>query len=63
MKAYSLDLRLRVLTVALRGVKARTADAFDKALKQAIGLVTQADIRGWFKHCGYSLAHESKTLK
>jgi len=27
-------------------------------LAAAIGLVTKADIRGWFKHCGYSLARE-----
>ena len=40
----------------LRGVKARTADALDEALAQAIGLITKSDIRGWFKHCGYSLA-------
>ena len=42
----------------LRGVKARTAEALDEALARAIGLITKADIRGWFKHCGYSLAHE-----
>ena len=42
----------------LRGAKARTADALDKALAQAIELVTKADIRGWFKHCGYSLARK-----
>ncbi len=42
----------------LRGVKARTAEALDEALAQAIKLVTKSDIRGWFKHCGYSLAHE-----
>jgi transposase len=42
----------------LRGVKARTEDELNKALEQAIGLVTKADIRGWFKHCGYSLARE-----
>jgi transposase len=42
----------------LRGAKARTADALDKALEQAIGLVTKADIRGWFRHCGYSLARK-----
>ena len=46
----------------LRGAKARTAGALDEALAQAIGLVTKSDIRGWFKHCGYSLAHECKTL-
>jgi transposase len=42
----------------LRGAKARTADALDKALAQAITLVTAADIRGWFKHCGYSLTRK-----
>jgi transposase len=42
----------------LRGAKARTEDELNKALAQAIGLVTKADIRGWFKHCGYSLARE-----
>lgn len=40
----------------LRGAKARTNEALGKALAQAIALVTKADIRGWFKHCGYSLA-------
>jgi transposase len=42
----------------LRGVKARTADALDEAMAQAINLVTKADIRGWFKHCGYLLARK-----
>jgi transposase len=42
----------------LRGAKARSAQALDKALGQAIGLVTKADIRGWFRHCGYSLARK-----
>jgi transposase len=41
-----------------RGVKARTNEALEKALAQAIQLVTRADIRGWFKHCGYSLARK-----
>jgi len=40
----------------LRGAKARTADALDEALAQAIGLITKSDIRGWFKHCGYKVA-------
>ena len=42
----------------LRGVKARTTDELNKALARAIGLVTKGDIRGWFKHCGYSLARK-----
>jgi transposase len=42
----------------LRGAKARTGEELNRALAQAIGLVTKADIRGWFKHCGYSLARK-----
>lgn len=42
----------------LRGAKARTREALEEALMAALGLVTKADIRGWFKHCGYSLARE-----
>ena len=42
----------------LRGAKARTGEELDQALAQAIKLVTKADIRGWFKHCGYSLARK-----
>jgi transposase len=42
----------------LRGAKARTRETLDEALTAALGLVTKADIRGWFKHCGYSLARE-----
>jgi transposase len=42
----------------LRGAKARTADALDEALARTIRLVTKSDIRGWFTHCGYSLAHK-----
>jgi len=42
----------------LRGAKARTREALEEALTAALGLVAKADIRGWFKHCGYSLARE-----
>ena len=42
----------------LRGAKARTREALEGALTAALRLVTKADIRGWFKHCGYSLARE-----
>ena len=42
----------------LRGAKARTCAELDKALAQAITLVTKADIRSWFKHYGYSLTRK-----
>jgi transposase len=37
----------------LRSVKARTKRKLLRALAKAIAKVTAADIRGWFKHCGY----------
>jgi transposase len=40
----------------LRAAKARTREELEKALAQAIKLITRADIRGWFKHCGYKVA-------
>jgi transposase len=40
----------------LRAAKARTRGELEKALAQAIGLITKSDIRGWFKHCGYEVA-------
>jgi transposase len=40
---------------ALRAAKARTREALDIALKQALGMVTASDARGWFGHCGYPL--------
>jgi len=37
----------------LRAVKARTIEALEKALKEALELVTKEDAHGWFKSCGY----------
>ena len=39
----------------LRRAKARTVEALIDAIKHALDTVTEADIRGWFTHCGYSL--------
>ena len=38
---------------SLRACKARTKRTLSTALAQARALVTAADIRGWFAHCGY----------
>lgn len=43
------------LKTALRAAKARTREALDIALKQALDMVTASDARGWFGHCGYPL--------
>ena len=42
----------------LRGAKAHTREQLESSLTAVLGLVTKADIRGWFKHCDYSLARE-----
>lgn len=46
------------IKTALRATKARTRVELEKALVQAIELVTKADIQGWFTHCGYSVARK-----
>jgi hypothetical protein len=37
----------------LRGLKARSWDELQKALKVALGAITLGDIKNWFKHDGY----------
>ena len=44
------------IKTALRAAKARTREELEEALAQAIKRITKADIRGWFKHCGYKVA-------
>jgi transposase len=39
----------------LRRAKARTVEALIEAIKHALDTITEADIRGWFTHCGYSI--------
>lgn len=37
----------------LRGAKARTREALEAAIKQALATVTESDARAWFANCGY----------
>jgi len=39
----------------LRAAKARTREALEAALKQALSTVTESDARAWFTHCGYAV--------
>lgn len=43
------------LKTQLRTAKARTRDALDAAIAQALATITPADARGWFAHCGYAV--------
>lgn len=39
----------------LRAAKARTREALEKALKEALLTISEKDAIGWFASCGYSL--------
>lgn len=41
------------LKAILRKAKARSREALDEALTQAIEHITQSDAKGWFNLCGY----------
>jgi transposase len=60
LPAYSPDLNpkeecISKIKSALRATGAPTMLLLQRALKRAIESVTQQDIRGWFRHCGYSI--------
>jgi hypothetical protein len=37
----------------VRKAGARTREALDEAISQAISAITLEDVAGWFSHCGY----------
>jgi transposase len=43
------------LKAILRKAKARTREALDEALTQAIEHITRSDAKGWFELCGYAV--------
>jgi transposase len=60
LPAYSPDLSpiehaFSKLKALLRRAAARTQEALDQAIAQALEQITPADARGWFAHCGYRL--------
>jgi transposase len=59
LPAYSPDFSpieeaFSKLKTFLRCVGARTREALQEAIAQALTLITAQDARGWFTHCGYS---------
>jgi transposase len=50
-----MELCVSKLKTALRAAKARTREALETAMRQALETVTAADAQNWFKHCGYAL--------
>jgi transposase len=64
LPGYSPDLSpieetFSKLKTFLRRVGARTREALEEAICQAMLTVTAQDARGWFSHCGYVPAEES----
>ena len=43
----------------LRRVGARSREALLEAMGKALGAVSRQDALGWFRHCGYDVAHHS----
>lgn len=43
------------LKTYLRKANARTREALDRAIAEALALITAADAHGWFAHAGYAL--------
>ena len=41
------------LKTALRTAQARTREALEQALNQALAWITSQDAQNWFDHCGY----------
>lgn len=46
----------------LRSLKARTAEALDEAITQALACITAENARGWFQHCGYQITQNVKPV-
>jgi transposase len=64
LPAYSPDLSpieeaFSKLKAYLRRVGARTHEALEEAIGQALTTITAADARGWFGHCGYELVGQA----
>jgi transposase len=39
----------------LRSAKARTAEALDQAVTEALNTITAENAKAWFRHCGYGI--------
>jgi transposase len=48
-----IELAFSKIKEALREAGGRTQEALDEAITKAVGMVTAADAKGWFHHCGY----------
>ena len=66
LPTYSPDLSpieqaFSKVKTCLRRKEARTREALQAAIAEALETITAQDARGWFTHCGY-LAHEGEVI-
>ncbi len=66
LPGYSPDLSpleeaFSKLKTALRRAGARTQEALEEAIGQALLTITSQDAQGWFQHCGYLPCSERKS--
>ena len=50
-----IELAFAKLKTALRQLEARTLDALWQAIGRLLATITTADVRGWYRHCGFAL--------
>lgn len=50
-----IELCWSKLKAYLRAEGARSIDALNEAIGEAMDLITRDDCHGWFRHCGYPL--------
>lgn len=50
-----IELAIAKIKEGLRAAAARTQDALDQAITEALATVTPDEARNWFRHCGYPL--------
>jgi transposase len=65
LPGYSPDLSpieeaFSKLKTALRRAGARTREALEEAIGQALLTITDRDAQGWFQHCGYALPAQKR---
>jgi len=65
LPSYSPDLSpieeaFSKLKTALRRAGARTREALEEAIAQALLTITAQDAQGWFQHCGYLLPAQER---
>jgi len=57
-----IELMWSKIKAAMGAAKARAREELEKALVAALELVTEADCRAWFTHCGYQVSSNCKEL-